>query len=483
MEEPLLHDGGRASRASGRTSQASDSEPQEQHGSRSTRLAHVMKLWDETAERGHHSAFFEPVGMAKDGGLGDITPEKLLYPAQYMFAAMSILFILLNVVYITGTDSRCVFLGECTHYAPVASDQAACVQHGVLRCSNMTCISSITEQCGELSGVEEQRTPFLLSRWLLFDAIPGERLIAVLELVALWGMLFRTVRLSIQASCATLEVFRWISVVQIFWQGVPSLSCFSLMRLLYYVTPAVIGTEAYYVWAWMVERIQEHGFDWHSVRPFVWYVVTRLFCVIVGFDAFLVKFRLAASSVVAHDNMKLHDILATVLFLFQMLGVVNLTWFVRERLFLFIFGMEDGKMTNAQKAREVVWNAVVAREIYLKLGVFRFVVVMLGFDDYDFQVLVMEDRPPLARCPAGHELRQRRTPLPQCNVCLKWFAPFTPTEACSKCNFDACGECKSKRLKESPFDNLDELRAATRDMLTKNSVSWEEYLLDFAISS
>merc|ERR1712217_362566 len=78
------------------------------------------------------------------------------------------------------------------------------------------------------------------------------------------------------------------------------------------------------------------------------------------------------------------------IFLFQMLNVVNLNWFVRERLFIFIFGGQDGNLDNEEAARADVWNALIAKRIYAHFGFWKFLVVMLGFDDYDFQMLVLE---------------------------------------------------------------------------------------------
>merc|ERR1712228_951264 len=68
----------------------------------------------------------------------------------------------------------------------------------------------------------------------------------------------------------------------------------------------------------------------------------------------------------------------------------NLNWFVRERLFIFIFGGQDGNLDNEEAARADVWNALIAKRIYAHFGFWRFLVVMLGFDDYDFQMLVLE---------------------------------------------------------------------------------------------
>merc|ERR1712099_49030 len=93
---------------------------------------------------------------------------------------------------------------------------------------------------------------------------------------------------------------------------------------------------------------------------------------------------------VNEESFRYDSILAITIFLFQMLNVVNLNWFVKERLFIFMFAGQDGNLDNEGAARADVWNALIAKEIYAHFGFFRFLVVMLGFDDYDFQMLVLE---------------------------------------------------------------------------------------------
>jgi hypothetical protein len=81
-----------------------------------------------------------------------------------------------------------------------------------------------------------------------------------------------------------------------------------------------------------------------------------------------------------------------VIFVFQILGVVNIMLFTRERLHIFIFASKDGKMDNSQRGLEQVWKARMAKEIFRIHGMFKGTIVMLGFDDYDFQQVVLEDR-------------------------------------------------------------------------------------------
>jgi len=77
-------------------------------------------------------------------------------------------------------------------------------------------------------------------------------------------------------------------------------------------------------------------------------------------------------------------------FLVQAMGVVNLNWFVRERLAIFTFAGEDGVLSREETARREVWHALLAKRVYEHFGLRMFLVVMLGFDDYDFQRLVLD---------------------------------------------------------------------------------------------
>merc|ERR1719181_1576157 len=79
----------------------------------------------------------------------------------------------------------------------------------------------------------------------------------------------------------------------------------------------------------------------------------------------------------------------SVAFLFQVLGVVNVTFIVRTRLFYFIFGGADCAVNCRDKAKEWLWNAMLARKIRESHPFTRFVIIMLSFTDYDIQHLLL----------------------------------------------------------------------------------------------
>eukprot|EP00928_Gymnodinium_smaydae_P058377 TRINITY_DN41580_c0_g1_i1.p1 TRINITY_DN41580_c0_g1~~TRINITY_DN41580_c0_g1_i1.p1 ORF type:complete len:456 (+),score=66.00 TRINITY_DN41580_c0_g1_i1:68-1435(+) len=355
---------------------------------------HAEKLWQSYNSSSSPPDVFQNIQLAPDGGLGDVKKQKLLYSMQYFYALQVVAFILMNVTYVVSGDFNCAVSGHCAGMAPNATiairDQ--CLSDAISSCGGFTesdadCVGRRAIGC---SRAQDAGNAFLLSRWILNNEIAGERLIACLELLYLFGLLVRAVTQAATSFLAQSELLRWVAVYHLFWQTLPQLSCFSLMRLLYYVTPTVIGTQAYYVFMFLIERLKSSDkTSCTALMAPVWYCITRPVCFIIGFDAFLVKLRMASHSITTGD-VELNDVVSVMILLYQILGVVNLNWFVRERLFIFTFGAENGNMSNAQKAREFVWNAMLSRQIYNTFPFWQFIIVMLGFDDYDFQVLVLD---------------------------------------------------------------------------------------------
>merc|ERR1712137_1173159 len=182
----------------------------------------------------------------------------------------------------------------------------------------------------------------------------------------------------------------------VFYMHLPQLSSFSALRMLYYVTPCVMSTDLYMHYYLAQEHyVQAKGMRSRvqAVLPFFGQICLTAFYFIFGFDAFLVKYRMASDYIRRHD-VHFDSILGAMVFLFQMLGVVNLHWFVKNRLFLFIFGGDDCNLDASEKARWTVWLNILTKRTYAHFGLFYGTLVMLGFDDYDFQKLVLDDAPP-----------------------------------------------------------------------------------------
>jgi len=111
-----------------------------------------------------------------------------------------------------------------------------------------------------------------------------------------------------------------------------------------------------------------------------------VFGFIAGFDTFLLKLRIVAVKANSADG-----ILPCIQFLVQVLGVVQLGPFVKKRLFMFIFGGEDGIMQDEEMDLMDTWNSLLARRMYRDLSFSQFLAVMLSFSDVDFQGLVLNE--------------------------------------------------------------------------------------------
>jgi len=241
--------------------------------------------------------------------------------------------------------------------------------------------------------------------------IPLEKIIFIVELVVMYGLILRILLCFCSAVLAKAiprcakrlgyiprsdeesDFARWSYVASVCWHYVPQLSTFSAMRLLYFVTPSVAGTQGYVVFFLVKEQLVQSTTCLQRLKaltPMLWFLLTRAFALLIGVDAFVIKIRIA-HEYTQGEHFDASSALSLFVFLFQVLGVVNLNWFVRERLLIFIFGGEDGNVDQEEKDRWNVWKALITRKVYDIHGLFAGTVVMLGFDDYDFQMLVLDD--------------------------------------------------------------------------------------------
>lgn len=156
------------------------------------------------------------------------------------------------------------------------------------------------------------------------------------------------------------------------------------MMFLYFVTPVVLMPDL----AHRVGKLMDPN-SRRPAWPFLKFLFSRAFYLIIGFDSFLVKFRTAARYAIDRDMTTFEAILGSFAFLNQVLGVVQVRWFVQRRLMLFFFGGEDAYMNEERQIRKMTWNAMLARCLWEKLTFMKFLAVMLSFSDYDFQKLAL----------------------------------------------------------------------------------------------
>ena len=66
-------------------------------------------------------------------------------------------------------------------------------------------------------------------------------------------------------------------------------------------------------------------------------MLKKCLCFVIGVDAFLFKVRVAYKNI-HREDIDFFNLLTVAMFIVQVLGIVQLSMFVRGRIFLFIFG-------------------------------------------------------------------------------------------------------------------------------------------------
>lgn len=239
----------------------------------------------------------------------------------------------------------------------------------------------------------EEAPPIFLVSGFLIDLlgleIPNVAVLAVLEvsLVAafyVWGAL----NLSKIFNPLATECSMWHSVSYFFFSVWPTIATVSMVKLLYWFTPAVLTPHL----LWTIGRLK-----YSTTGPIilVYFLASRLGCLFAGFDAFLYKFQLiglelADQEATGYENSR--DLLITVLFfVLQMLGIVQLGVFTKQRIFIFIFAGEDGQMSEKEEAIKRTWEAMVCAETWKVHGI-KAIFIWLSFSDADFQRMVLDTK-------------------------------------------------------------------------------------------
>jgi hypothetical protein len=181
---------------------------------------------------------------------------------------------------------------------------------------------------------------------------------------------------------------RWFHIQHLFWDMLPMLSCYSAMKLLGRVVPAIVFEE---LKEQKVRLADAEGVDkMIAYLGVVTWVLGMASSFIVGFDTLLMKLRIL--SVTVHlPYFTLSVLPACIQFMVQVLGIVQLGPFVRKRLFLFIFGGEDAILQDEEIELMEVWSSLLCRHMYYEAPFHHFVILMLSWSDEDFQRLVINE--------------------------------------------------------------------------------------------
>merc|ERR1719277_1989123 len=92
-------------------------------------------------------------------------------------------------------------------------------------------------------------------------------------------------------------------------------------------------------------------------------VLGRCVHFLIGLEAFMIKFSNTASNVrLATDEFS--ALLASAAFLNQVLGIINVQRFSHQRLFLFIFGGEDGFLSQSEEQVAITWLGMLAQRMW-----------------------------------------------------------------------------------------------------------------------
>mmetsp|Transcript_34894 Transcript_34894/g.100478 ORF Transcript_34894/g.100478 Transcript_34894/m.100478 type:complete len:814 (-) Transcript_34894:45-2486(-) len=179
---------------------------------------------------------------------------------------------------------------------------------------------------------------------------------------------------------------KWISVYELYWEKLPKLSTYSLMGYLGPITPSVLLSEFE---SEMSKLFYDGSLTAHNLGVLVRFVLKRVIFAIIGFDAFLVKFRISAAYVDT-TNFGWWEVMGAANFVMQLLGIVKTGILIQRRLFVFMFAGEDCVLDPQDVIQMKAYNALLAQKIWKSTrNWFHFNVVMLSFDDLDFQKLVL----------------------------------------------------------------------------------------------
>jgi|EP00927_Polykrikos_kofoidii_P020451 hypothetical protein len=301
------------------------------------------KAWD-IMHNSDEKVFFQTLKIAKDGGLHEIGDSALWYSSRPVSAAVLMLFVVYNVYYLVVTN---------IHLLQTASKRNAEDEEFLLTQEVFKTFSSFK--------VEHSRS-----------------LVATIELFGLAVLAIATIVQIILIKFSD-GLRKWKSVTNLCWECLPLLSNFSAMKLIAYISPSKISVDLFDILFY-----RESG----VAISLIIFIITRPLMVLIGVDCFLVKFRIASVFILEHD-FSANYFLGAFLFLNQLLGAMNLPKELKNRLYRYVFGGEDGIITDEENNIQTVWEGMVAEKIYAVYPKWKASCLMLTWCDDDFQLLTL----------------------------------------------------------------------------------------------
>lgn len=336
--------------------------------------------------------FFEVLDFARDGGFAEV--HELWNVMRYVGAVLAIGMMISNLATIVINDSH--YLISSAHIERSSSNVTD---------DDASYVASISEDY-MISGMLVDSIFYIVSDVTGLDIqirSPRIALVGALELILLCLLVMKAFSCIMWSLTTDNQRLRWSMAMTLFWETIPELTSFSAMRLLHFATPSVVIADLFIFMEYSKARGKHDG-RFTQIRLWVQFVLGKLACLVLGIDAFLFKVRIAYRNIHKQD-IQWFGLLSVAMFIVQVLGIVQLSMFVRGRIFLFIFGGEDSVMEPHEQALQNVWQAMLVRRIWYTFSWHQSIAVLLTFNEDDFQKLVLNERNEVKHSFARDELR------------------------------------------------------------------------------
>jgi hypothetical protein len=331
---------------------------------------YVRTIWSQAINKDITNFFtHDSQHLVSDGGVRDV--PQLGYTFQYFKAAFTASAVLFNIFMIAHLD-----VIEILRHRSEGDQKFLTTKHLVGGVLDMFGLSTVNRR--------------------------SVRVFSAVELLLLLFFLLKTFRRIIQILAARLiwalddaTMMRWVLLSRIFRADVHALQHYSGMRLLHFLSPPIISSDAYKLILHVRQRWNADESQWSKLfsasKEIIPFVVLRIVALVVGIDAFFVKFRIVRHDLELTDEWTKQALWNCLGFIYQLLGVVSVSQFVRERLCMFVFAGKSGNLDCDEEAILEAWYSFLTKSVYDEFGWWRGTLIMLGFDDYDFQMLALDD--------------------------------------------------------------------------------------------
>lgn len=315
--------------------------------SKDPKWSSAASAWEsmQGCDTGH--VFFEHIDIAEDGGMSEIgVKEDLWYGSRYLSSTILVFFVVYNVVFILESNFKALKRSskDALHSDYLLSKTAL-------------------QMCGFVELAENPA-----------------KIIAVLEIVVMCLVIAQAMWNGVRA--VVLDAHgKWLSCAHFFWNNLPDLSIFSAIKILQFVSPQQASYD--------LNHILWYDF---SYLKLVFFFISRPLMLCAGLDCFLVKVRVAKIYIMGVPEPNFSCVMGAILLLNQILGVVQINKTIKKRLYRFVFGGEDGILTDVEKVRMETWEAMVTQRIFKMYSPLKATAMMMSWCDDDFQMLALNEK-------------------------------------------------------------------------------------------